>query len=160
MRDGPKEPKEKVFVIFRLDENHDIKIPWVEFRAKELFQSARMFCSSEPSVRDYGKGQLQAFVQEIYDLTMEVYLERLKHEETRQLLSPAGKKGADKRWKKDGSRWGENDEVRKILAKLAAITDRWGGVLSAKELWPLLYSELELAQLSGVADVTLPSPER
>ena len=139
-----------VFVIFSSPGENDIRKPWVEVKAQELYQHGRMLCSDDQELSNEGKKQLKAVAQELHDLKMEIYLERLLHEETRQKLSPAGKKGAENRWHKNGSRWGENNEFHKIIASLAATTDRWGGTMSAKDLWPLLYSGLEEAHLSPV----------
>ena len=148
MKNISKKPNQQVFVIWRTEGHDDIKMPWVDVRAKELCQYGRMLCSDNTELSYSGKMQLKAAAQELHDLKMEVYLERLKHEETRQKLSPAGKKGAKARWHSDGNRWGEDNVVQKIIASLAATTDRWGGPMKAKELWPLLYSELEQAHLN------------
>jgi hypothetical protein len=114
-----------VFVIFSSPGENDIRKPWVEVKAQELYQHGRMLCSDDQELSNEGKKQLKAVAQELHDLKMEIYLERLLHEETRQKLSPAGKKGAENRWHKNGSRWGENNELHKIIASLAATTDRW-----------------------------------
>lgn len=117
---------------------------WLEFMTKQLIQLGTGVNSDIPDVRDYSRERLKGIAQELYELKMELYVQRLQ-------LSEAGKKGAEKRWRGIGLSDSDNG-VRNIIAALAIKIDGWGGYLTSKELWPEFYSKLDEAGLNPKED--------
>lgn len=136
-----KWPRVKVVSDF---DGEKFEMSWVEFKTKQLFQLAAGVNSDIPDVRNYSRESLQVIAQELYELKMELYVQRLE-------LSEAGKKGAKKRWGGD-SLSGSEGEVRNIIAALAIKNGEWGGHLTSKELWPEFYSKLDEAGLNPKDD--------
>lgn len=65
----------------------------------------------------------------------------LRDAESRRKKVQAGRKGAEKKW-------GAHREVLKLVQSLSCLTNELGEYSPPKELWPLLFSELERAGLN------------
>ncbi|NPU91910.1 MAG: hypothetical protein HPY82_08345 [Gammaproteobacteria bacterium] len=142
MSEQKKKPQAMVVLKFS---DTEVKMPWAEYRAKELHSYASMYSSEDPRFRQDGKKALSDVAQELHDLKMDLYLERLRSDELRHLSSEGGKAGADVRW---GNRWGEDDAVLRIISALAECKGDWGAPLCSSDLWSMFYNKLDENQLS------------
>lgn len=143
------------YVIHKFADGSVHRMPWVDQEAQLLSGYARMLTSEDHAMRADGHQALRRVAQEMHDLKMALYVERLRGAEISEKRSDAGKKGAEARWQDRDPE--VNERVQLILAALAMEEDSLGDPIPTAELWTEFFGRLDAEGL-GPREEGFPGP--